>query len=183
MDCLKPPTCSDPGQHPAGGGEKGAGQSCPAWGHALGSSGHGAPLWGLGRLREDWPLAPHVGPGTGRSGRSKSGLLAVGRWQHRFLLARHLSGIPVEKCALALGLLDSWFGGLWVSEAQAGLWPPLPPPHGDEGSQLLLAALPSLLMPGGGWGTVAPQLGVLFGCSLQGTKEPPRPVPQGRLFT
>ena len=60
---------------------------------------------------------------------------------------------------------------------------PCLPLHGDEGSQLLLAALPSLLMPGGGWGTAAPQLGVLFGCSLQGTKEPPRPVPQGRLFT
>lgn len=100
------PQTADPTQHPALGfcsrGGRGVDRSeLPAYGPAPGSSGDS-------RSWENWPLAPR---GVGPRPAWKEQVWGAGCWQPRSLPARHLSGIPMEKSALALGLLDSWFGG------------------------------------------------------------------------
>lgn len=151
-DCLKLPSCSDPIQHLAGGW--GAGWSCPASGPALSSSGHGLPSGAWAGSGRTGPLSPTMGPGTGWPGRGKCGApgcrLLAASLPARASSVWNSSG----KMCPGTGAPGSWFGGLWVLEAWAGLWPYLPPPAWGGGSQLLLAMLPlfsSLVGTGACW--------------------------------
>lgn len=135
---------SDPTRHPDPGfhrqGEKGAVRAVQPVGLPWAAQGMGLS-WG-----RTGPSPPTLGGALGWPGESKSGAPGCWCWQPRFLLERQLSGMLMEKPALALGLLVWRFGGVWGTRLDSGH--PRIPLHGDGGSHLPLAELSSFLIPG-----------------------------------
>ncbi|XP_047563835.1 splicing factor, proline- and glutamine-rich-like [Lutra lutra] len=115
-------SCSDPTWHPDPSvlcqGEKGAGQSCPAWEAPLGSSGWGSP-------------GGELAPRPSRGGEPSASLEKVS-----LVLLAVGTGSPASRSSVIRLECQwknlpwpwgSWLGSLGCLGAQAGLGPPLPP--------------------------------------------------------